>query len=138
MSQPLLTLQLPDDVYERVRRAARGMKQPVETALARIVTAATPSLEKVPPAYRADLEALEDLDDDALWSAAESRLPPAKERRLTNLLEKNQRGALTDRERQALTGLRVDADRLLLQRSYAYLLLKYRGHRIPHLGDVKP
>jgi len=30
MSQPQLTLQLPDDVYERVRRAAKGMKQPVE------------------------------------------------------------------------------------------------------------
>jgi len=137
MSQPQLTLQLPDDVYERVRRAAKGMKQPVEQALVRIVTAATPSLEKVPLAYRAELEALEDLGDDELWKKAQSRLPPAKERRLTGLLDKNQRDTLTDRERQTLTGLRADADRLMLLRSYAYLLLKYRGNRIPNLGDLK-
>ena|SRR5438105_13165704 len=137
MGRPMLTLQLPDDVYERVRRAAKGMKQPVEKALAHIVTAATPSLDKVPPAYRAELEALEDLDDDNLRCAAESRLPPATERRLTNLLAKNQRGKLTEREREALVELRAGADRLMLQRSYAYLLLKYRGHRIPSLGDLK-
>ncbi|MBY0527040.1 MAG: hypothetical protein K2R98_26840 [Gemmataceae bacterium] len=137
MSQPPLTLQLPDDVYEHLRRAAKGMKQPVEKALARIVTAATPSLEKVPLAYRAELDALEELGDDELWKAAESRLSSAKERRMTTLLEKNQRSKLTDRERQALIELRADADRLMLQRSYAYLLLKYRGHRIPNLGDMK-
>ena len=137
MSQPLLTLRLPDDVYERVSRAAKAMKQPVEQALALIVAAATPSLELVPLAYRAALEAQEDLGDDDLWKRAEDRLSPAKERRLIDLLEKNQQGKLTDRERKALVDLRTDADRLMLQRSYAYLLLKYRGHRIPNLGDLK-
>jgi hypothetical protein len=138
MSHPVLTLELPEDIYERVRRAARGMKQPVEKALVRIVRAATPSLEKVPPEYRAALEALEDLGDDELWKVSERRLGPAKQRRLANLLDKNQRGKLTDRERQALTRLRTDADRLMLERSYALLLLKYRGHRIPNLADLGP
>jgi hypothetical protein len=137
MSQPLLTLELPADVYERVRRTAKGMKQPVEKALVRIVTAATPSLDKVPIAYRAELEALEDLGDDELWKTTESRLSPAKERRLTKLLDKNQRAQLTDQEQQTLRGLRADADRLMLRRSYAYLLLKYRGHPIPNLGDLR-
>ncbi|HEX3151068.1 MAG TPA: hypothetical protein VHR66_23515 [Gemmataceae bacterium] len=135
MGQSVLTLKLPADVYERVRRAAKGMKQPMEMALAHIVAAATPSLDKVPPEYRAELEALEDLGDDDLWSKAESRLPAATERRLTNLLDKNQCGKLTEHERQTLIGLRA-ADRLMLQRSYDYLLLKYRGHRIPNIGDL--
>ena len=56
MSHPVLTLELPEDVYERVRRAAKGMNQPVEKALVNIVRAATPSLEKVPAEYRAELE----------------------------------------------------------------------------------
>ena len=67
MSHPVLTLELPDDVYERVRRAAKGMNQPVEKALVDIVRAATPSLEKVPAEYRAELEAMEDLGDEELW-----------------------------------------------------------------------
>jgi len=137
MSQPMLKLQLPDDVYQRVRRAANGMKQPVEKALIRIVTAATPSLDKVPLAYRADLEALEDRSDKELWKIAKTRLSLKNERRLAKLLDKNQDGTLTDGERQALTDLRIDADRVTLRRSYAYLLLKYRGHRIPNLADSR-
>jgi hypothetical protein len=135
MSRPVLTLELPEDVYESVRRAAKGMNQPVETALVNIVRAATPSLEKVPPRYRAVLEAMEDLSDKELRSILGSRPSPAKQRRLEHLLDKNQRGQLTDRERRGLDELRADGDRLMLQRSYAALLLKYRGHRVPNLED---
>jgi hypothetical protein len=111
------------------------MKQPVETALVNIVKAATPSLEKVRLEYRAELEAMEDLSDEELWKVAATAMGPAQHRRLAKLLDKNQRGQLTDRERQALLELRARADRLMLRRSYAYLLLKYRGHRIPNLAD---
>jgi hypothetical protein len=137
MSQAILTVELPEDVYERVRRTAKGMKQPLEQALVKIVKAATPSLEKVPLKHRAELEAMEDLTDEELWKVAKSGLSPARQRRLANLLEKNQREALTDRERQALTHLRIAADRLMLRRSYAYLLLKYRGQRIPSLAELR-
>src|SRR5690242_3662190 len=98
MSHPVLTLELPDDIYERVRRAAKGMNQPVEKALVNIVRAATPSLEKVPAEYRAELEALEELGDEELWRILRSRPAPAQQRRLDRLLDKNQRGELTDRE----------------------------------------
>ena len=137
MSQAVLTLKLPQEVFEHVRRAAKGMKQPVETALVNIVKAATPSLEKVPVEYRAELEAIEDLGDDALWKVAESVLAPARQRQLASLLDKNQRGALTEREQRALFGLRAAADRLMLRRSYAYLLLKYRGHRVLNVADLR-
>jgi len=132
MSRPVLTLELPDDIYERVRRAAKGMNQPVEEALVNIVRAATPSLERVPAEYRAELEGLEDLGDEELWKIVRSRPAPARQRRLERLLVKNERGELTDRERRALDELRSDGDRRMLQRSYAALLLKYRGHRVPN------
>jgi hypothetical protein len=138
MSDPVLHLELPDDIYEHVRRAAEGTNQPLEKALVNIVRGATPSLEKVPPEYRPDLEAMEDLSDVELRKISQTPLAPAKQRRLESLLHKNQQGKLTDRERQALAGLRADADRSMLRRSYAYLLLKYRGHRLPNLGDLQP
>src|SRR5947207_14656222 len=62
MSQAV-TLQLPEEVYQHVRRAAKAMKEPVEKALVDIVKAATPSLAKVPVAFRAELEAMEDSSD---------------------------------------------------------------------------
>jgi hypothetical protein len=137
MSQAVLRLELPEEVYERVRRAAKGMKQPVERALVNIVKAAMPSLEKVPANYRPELEAMEDLADDELWKVAESAPAPAQQRRLARLLDKTQRGELTERDRQALSELRDAADRLMLRRSYAYLLLKYRGPRIPTLAELR-
>jgi hypothetical protein len=136
MSHPELTLELPEDIYERVRRAAKGMNQPVEKALVSIVRAATPSLEKVPAEYRAELESLEDLADDELWTIARSRPAPAVQRRLERLLDKHRRGELTERDRRALAELRSEGDRLMLRRSYAALLLKYRGHRVPNIEDL--
>ncbi len=137
MSHPVLHLDLPDDIYERVRRAAKGMKQPVEQALVTIVKAATPSLEKVPQEFRPELEALEDLDDKELWHTTNAKLTSGQQRRLALLLEKNATGTLTIREQQTLQDLRTAADRLLLLRSYAFLLLKYRGHQIPGLMDLR-
>ena len=137
MSHPVLKVELPEDLYERVRRAAKGMNQTVEKALANIVRAATPSLEKVPVEYRAELEAIEDLGDDELWRISQSHPAAATQRRLERLLDKNQRGELTAREKQALSDLRAGGDCLMLLRSYAALLLKYRGHRLPNLENFE-
>ncbi len=137
MTQQALLPELPDDIYERVRRAAKGMNQPLETALLNIVKAATPSLEKVPKQYRAELEAMEDLSDSELWNVVNGRATLPHQRKLENLLEKNQRGELTEQDRQTLIGLRAAGDRLMLRRSYACLLLKYRGHPVPNLADLR-
>ncbi len=74
---------------------------------------------------------MEDLVDAALLKIAASSLGPAKQRRMERLLEKSQRGTLTNRERQVLAELRAEGDRLVIKRSYVILLLKYRGHPLP-------
>src|SRR4051812_39593455 len=120
MNQAVLTVELPDDIYERVRRTAKAMNQPVEKALVHIVRAATPSLARVASKYRAELEAMEDLSDEQLWKVTKQRPAPAKQRRLTILLEKGEAGKLTEREHAELNAMRTAADRLMLRRSYAY------------------
>jgi hypothetical protein len=137
MSRQAITVELPEEVYRHVKRAAEGMKRPVGLVLASIVTGATPSLEKVPAQYRSDLESMETLGDEELWKIAESRVPAERQRRFERLLEHSQSGELKEREQQTLTRLRNEADRLILRKSYAYLLLKYRGHRIPSVADVR-
>jgi hypothetical protein len=67
MCQPVLKVTLPEEVYEHLRRATKGINQPMEKALVNIVRAATPSLDKAPIEYRAKLEEMEDLGDEALW-----------------------------------------------------------------------
>jgi hypothetical protein len=85
----------------------------------------------------AELQALAMLSDDVLWAVARSRMNSAKQRRWRRLLEKNQRDALTERDRQELARLTTDGERLTLYKAHAYLLLKQRGHRIPEL-DSRP
>jgi hypothetical protein len=137
MSQQVITVRIPETIYERVKRTAQGMRQPVEQTLVSIVQAAMPSLEKVPPEYHPELEAMETLSDEDLWHVAESQVSAPRQRQLNRLLQKNQAGTLTKRERQVLTELRTELDRLMLRRSYAYLLLKCRGHRIPTLTELR-
>ena len=98
--------------------------------------AATPSLEKVPSEYRSELENLEILGDEQLWRIARSQMPAEHQRRLARLLRKLEGRGLTDREQQSLTQLRDETDRLTVRKSYAYLLLKYRGHRIRSLPSM--
>jgi hypothetical protein len=95
-----------------------------------------PSLEKIPQEHRKALQAMEDFTDEQLRQAAQRSFTPVKQRRLTNLLAKNQREPLTGQERRALTKLRREADAITLQRAYASLLLKYRGHSEPNGADA--
>ncbi len=89
----------------------------------------------LPPNVEAELQALTWLNDDVLWAVARTRMNSSKQRRWRRLLEKNQRGTLTDPERQELTRLTADGDRLTLCKAQAYLLLKQRGHPIPELDN---
>lgn len=128
MSRQAITVELPEEVYEHVKRAALGMKRPLDRALASIVKAATPSLEKVPAGYRSELESMEALSDEKLLKIAESSAPEKHESTIARLLRKNQGPGLTEREQLSRNRLRNETDRLALRKSYAYLLLKYRGH----------
>ena len=51
-------------------------------------------------------------------------MPPAQQRQLERLLRKNQAEGLNEKEQQSLEQLHTAANRLMLQKSYAYVLLQ--------------
>jgi hypothetical protein len=69
------------------------------------------------------------LEDAALWRVARSKQPLSAS--YQDLLEKNADGTLSDSETQQLADLRAEADRLLLCKTHAAALLRWRGHLIP-------
>jgi hypothetical protein len=133
MSIHPVVVELPEDIYERVDRTAKGLKQPIQQALIKIVEAGLPSLAKVPPEYQPELEVLEAMEDEELWEIAQRDMPAAQQDRLDHLLQKNQAEDLSKVEQQELDQLHAEANRLMLQKSYAYVLLKWRGHQMPKL-----
>ena len=96
-----------------------------------------PSVDDVPEPLRSELKALEQLTDDELWKLAESHLPPTRQRTLSRLLRKNQAGTLTEKERQQLDEILEEGEDLTVKKAHAWLLLKWRGHRIPSLEELR-
>jgi hypothetical protein len=132
MNGQAITLHLPERLYQRLTEAADAAQQPLDAVvLQSIHTGLPPSLEGVPERYRADLRALSQMSDEMLWQIARSDLDDAKAAMYETLLEKNQREEMDEADRTRLATLREEADVLMLRRSFAYALLKWRGHRIP-------
>lgn len=91
----------------------------------------------LPSPLHEELEALENLDDRALWKVAQSRLPPAHQRLYSRLLQKNSQGTIMVPEKKKLHTLGEEARRLTLKKAHAYMLLKWRGHYIPSPEELQ-
>lgn len=122
-----VTVDLPEETYARIQRAARGLRQPIQQALVTIVESRLPSLAHVPAEYRVELEAMESSTDEQLRSEARSTLPSRDQARMDHLTMKASQSPLDPSEEQELEGLHHESDRLMLRKSYAYLLLQWRG-----------
>lgn len=134
-----ITLHLPDQLYQRLSEAADASQQSLDhIVLQSIRVGLPPSLDRIPQRFQAALRAMDQLSDDVLWQIARSDLDDDKAASYEILLEKNQRGKLDQGDQARLDILRKEADLLMLRRSCAYALLKWRGHRIPPLGEQAP
>ena len=85
-------------------------------------------LPELPPDEQAELEALHQLSDDALWTIAREQMPDDVQRRAYDLMEHNSRDLLSDVEAAELETLAARADRLLLRKAEAASLLRKRGY----------
>jgi hypothetical protein len=136
MTAHSVTVELPEVLFRRIERAARGLNQPMPQALLKIVESGLPSLDKVPARHRSELEAMETWSDQQLWRVAREALPADQQQELSDLLDKNQQGELSAIEEARLDALHAQANRLLLRKSYALALLKWRGNKVPAFGPA--
>jgi hypothetical protein len=132
MTVQTVTLRLPENLYLRLQQAAAATRRSLDDVLLHAVQVGSPPRwDDAPAEFQADLAALDRLDDEALWRLARSRKTEADMGRYQELLDKNANGLLTTAEREELTGLRVEYDRMMLCKAHAAALLRWRGHRVP-------
>jgi hypothetical protein len=68
---------------------------------------------------------------------ANSQITDQQQKRHIELLEKNSTSEeLNKSERQELSELRIKADLLMLQKAYAWSVLRWRGHKVPNLNEM--
>ena len=139
MSSQVHTVIVSDSLYQQLRRQAqetqRSVDDLVEQTLQRHLS--SPIASNLPPEIQAELKALEDLSDDALWQIAESKMNPDKVAMYDALLERQKLDTLTPEGYAWLKKLRQEADALMLRKAHAYVLLKNRGHQLPTLEELQ-
>ena len=136
MSQTL-RLELPDAVYRPAKRTAEAIRRPVEEVIVNILLSALPSLEGLAPDLVEELTTLETATNERLQRVMFEQAPLAQQRRLRRLLQKNQAGTLSVHEQMELEALQKEADRVMLRKARAAVLLKWRGRRIPTLEELR-
>lgn len=126
-----ITLNLPDPLYQRLVNTARATQRPlVDVIVHALEVGAPPDWDDVPAEFQADLAALDRLDDATLWQIARDRKSETEMMRYDELLDRNQAGMLTDAERLELMALRREADRFMLCKAQAAVILRWRGHQV--------
>ena len=137
MATQKLTVELPEPVYRSLAHIAELTQQaPEQLAAQSIAGNLPPSFENAPDEMHAELLTMQTFPVDELLNIAHSQLPPPELQRLMALLEKNSDASITSEERVELSDLRLFADRLMLRKSYAWAILRWRGYPVPALDDL--
>ncbi len=126
-----VTVQLPDNLYQRMRRRARERNHSVEDEVAEVVERALS--DDISPATADLLEQLPHLSDHDLWQAARMRVAADKAGRMQELVWKEQAEGLTVAEQDDATLLQHYANRVMLVRGEAAAQLAERGYDISEL-----
>ena len=131
-------ISLPQRVYRRLEHAAASAGKSIHELATQSVQQSLPSLlDTIPARYEQALRTLEKLGDEELWVVARGSVDEKLQRQMRRLLRQNNLGTLTASERKTLNELSSFANRVMLRKAYAFLLLKWRGHRIPSLAELE-
>ncbi|MCI0713635.1 MAG: hypothetical protein L0154_25990 [Chloroflexi bacterium] len=139
VKQPLsdYTISIPDSLYEKAQRVAQQTSQSVEDVIRmRLEGALDEPLFDLPVDEKAELKAMAYMSNDALFSMMREQMQPAKQERMSVLMQKNSQGTISEDEREELAALVEDGERLTLRKATAMNLLMERGYDV-HLDDMK-
>lgn len=132
-----ITLNLPDKIYGPIQRMAQATNRSVETLLLTALQTSLPSLEGLPEEIVQELADLETLDNNKLRQILLELVPLDQQQQLEALLQQNQAGVLTEIEQEILNFLQQEADKVMLRKARAAVLLRFRGQRVPTLAELR-
>ena len=132
------TIAIPHLLYEKAQRLAQQTSQSVDEIICtRLEGALDQPMLDLPSDERAELQAMSYLSTDALWTIAREQMPPDVQQAMTQLMEKNSQGTITEDEFRDLSTLVERGQRLTLRKAQAMKLLLDRGYAVS-LDALKP
>ena len=122
-----VTLSLSNELYEQATRWAMLTQQDLSRTLTDALTVALSPLPSEPQAH----EMISSLSDARVIELSKAKMSPSHGRRLSDLLEKQREGLLTDVERPDLLALMQGYNHLWILQSEALAEAVRRGLRKP-------
>jgi hypothetical protein len=138
MTVQAITLNLPETVYEQIRRAAEKAQRPLNEVLVEAVTAVAPVIGIASGEMRTALAQMAYLNDAALWQAARTTMTAEQRERLEALHDQQQRDGLPAEEQAEEQALLALYRETLLVRAQAAVLLKQRGYDVSDPQQFAP
>ncbi len=136
MAAQALTLQIPTPLYRQLKDRAERAQRSLEAEFLAVVAAVVGhDGEDLPDDLAQAVRDLEVLNDEALFNAAQTRLPDETRARFEALSFKQQSEGLTSAERVQQEHMLHQSDRTMLVRAHAARLLKERGHDLSSLQE---
>jgi len=132
-----ITLTLPDLLFEPVQRIARATNQPVEAVLVKALQVSLPSLDGLSSDLLEALDGLEDMDNTVLERVMREHVGTDAQDELAELFDKLQAGQASRSEVARIDELRREADRVMLRKARAAVILRFRGERIPTEAELR-
>jgi hypothetical protein len=137
MTTQHITIELPEQVIRQLTQIAEATQQSVESLITQsIVGNLPPSANHAAPETQMALLRLQTLNIEELLAIAQAQVEPSQNQRHEQLLLQNQDDRLTPEEQQELTLLRQASDQMMLQKAYAWSVLRWRGYRVPTLKEL--
>jgi hypothetical protein len=138
MTMSKYTIAIPHLLYEKAQRLAQQTSQSVDEIICtRLEGALDQPMLDLPSGERAELQAMWYLSTDALWTMAREQMPPDLQHAMSQLMEKNSQGTITEDEFRDLSALVERGQRLTLRKAQAMKLLVERGYAVS-LDALKP
>lgn len=131
MSITVINVPVSQEVYERLKKIAARVEQPVETILDETLRAILPREDEIPPTVQHEVEALTRLTVEELREVAGSEMNLDDQAALEELLDIQNLRSLTQREIVNLDKLRSEYGRIFLRKARAFALLAERGQPMP-------
>ena len=133
MTSQLVTLTLPESLYERLRARAVQMRRSVEEEARATLATAVQEQDALPDDLEAAIAPMTLLTDAELWQAGRTHLAKKVSSQLEALHFKQQSEGLSSTEAETADTLLHQYRRVMLIRAQAAALLKERGHDVSAL-----
>jgi hypothetical protein len=137
MNNHSVTIELPDDVFQRLSQLAEAMNRPVAEVVAQsFMGIFPPEIDLASSELRPELLKMQFLSDAELLSIAQAVVTTEQQSYHEGLLAENAANSISDNEREELVRLRSMIDRQMLCKAHAWSILRWRGHRVPTLAEI--